>query len=76
MTKWGVNWVIVMNYLFFDMNNATLLYQFFRRLRVREGGAERLKRPRDLRERESEETERAKRPRDREMLVLVGKLSA
>lgn len=45
MTKWGVNWVIVMNYLFFDMNNHTLLYQFFRRLR------------RGMRDRETEETE-------------------
>lgn len=38
MAKWWVNWVIVMNYLFFDMNNATLLYQFFRRLWGCEGG--------------------------------------
>lgn len=46
MTKWWVNWVIVMNYLFFDMNNGTLLYQFFSEFE----GAERLKRARDRRE--------------------------
>lgn len=48
MTKWWVNWVIVMNYLFFDMNNGTLLYQFFSAFE----GAERLK---------TEESERPKR---------------